>query len=411
MKSMAVVISIPAGPLMGTVQLPASKSLSNRLLTIRSLSAVKWPIDHLSEADDTRVLNELLEHPAHMEDAGAGGTTFRFLLAVRALQQHRGVITGSPALLERPVHLLVEALREMGAAIDYLGKEGFPPLQLNGGELIGGRYSMDAGVSSQFLSALMMIGPCLPGGLILETAGTRVSSAYVEMTASVMRNCGVQVETGEHVIVIPESAYQPVHVTVSADWSAAVFIYAWAALRPGSEIFLPLLKVRDAQGDARTAGWMEEWGVETMQEENGLRIVSSGIPQREFEYDFLNTPDLAQAFAVMAALSGRTLEITGLSTLRNKETDRLKALYQELSAVGVQVEITNERIRVSGVADPVKIRNRVFPSYQDHRMVMALSLLASSGEEVVLDDSGQVSKSFPGYFREIERLGAKIVQR
>lgn len=379
-------LSCPGDALHGTVQLPASKSIANRILIIRQLCSRPFTIENLPDADDTVVLNKLLKRKNPLEDAGAGGTTFRFLLALRALEKHQGILTGSARLQDRPVGVLVNALREMGAGIDYIGKEGYPPLQLNGGALNGGAYTLDAGVSSQFISALMLIGPALPGGLILHRSGRAVSGSYVELTAAVMRMFGVEVVLTDHTIVIPESGYQPRAFHVGADWSAAVFLYAFAALLPGTSLLLQDLSLKDPQADVKLALWMEDWGVQSEEIEGGVRIHSSGIPRREFTYDFLNNPDLAQAFVVMAAVAGRSIEITGLSTLKDKETDRLQALETVLSAAGASVKISGDRIQVNGKVDPQKTSSIVFSSYSDHRMVMAASLLSAAGVPVSLED-------------------------
>lgn len=408
MSTHQIRVEMPLSPVKGTVDLPSSKSISNRALVIRSLCKDSFTLSALSDADDTTVLEKLLRQTGPVDDAGAGGTTFRFLLALRAFQQHQGVITGTLRLQERPVGILVDTLRDMGARMDYLQRDGYPPLQLNGGALCGGAYTLDGSVSSQFVSALMLIGPCLAGGLVLERSGRMVSSSYVEMTAALMRRFGVEVIINDRVIVVPEAAYVAKDYTVEADWSAAVFFYAMAALLPGSSMLLNRLSLSDIQADARLAVWMEEWGVRSVQEEGGVRISSSGIPDREFEYDFLNNPDLAQAFAVMAAVSGKPVSITGLSTLRDKETDRLMALKTELSAAGAVVEISDDSLAVSGSVKAECIAGHVFPSYHDHRMVMALSLLACTGTPVLLQNPEHVSKSFPGYFEMLKKLKAKI---
>lgn len=195
---------------------------------------------------------------------------------------------------------------------------------------------------------------------------------------------------------------------VGADWSAAMFLYAFVALSPGSSLLLKGLSLNDPQADAKLALWMEDWGVTSEQTANGVQIQSSGIPEREYVYDFLNNPDLAQGFAVMAAVAGRKIELTGLSTLKDKETDRLQALETILTAAGAEVRITEDSIRVSGKTQADRIAGYMFPAFDDHRMVMAASLLSAQGSEVILADPEKVSKSFPRYFNVLSSLGSGI---
>jgi len=401
-------VQLPGLPLSGSVDLPASKSVSNRALIIQALCSTPFEIANLSVADDTRLLKQCIDHPAAIEDAGAGGTTFRFLLALRTLQQHQGVLSGSPRLMERPVRVLVDLLRSMGASIDYAGTDGFPPLKLRGGALSGGVHRVDASVSSQFVSALMLIGPRLPGGLTIVPTGEMVSATYIAMTASMMRYFGVPVLVTADQIVIPEMDYTSRDISVSSDWSAAAFFFALAALCPHSELLLKGLHFDHWQGDESAAELMLDWGVSTVVQGDGLLLRSSGIPHREFVYDFLATPDLAQAFAVMAAVAGRKLTLTGLQTLRQKETDRLSALKESLEMAGAEVIIGNDYLQVVSGVSAEKISSVNFEAYHDHRMVMALSLLACSGAVVRLKDPGQVSKSFPGFFKALAATGAQI---
>lgn len=403
-----VCIHFPHTPLSGTVLLPASKSVSNRALIIQAVCDAPFNIHNLSDADDTRMLQQAISFPAAAENVGAGGTTFRFLLALRALQGHTGVLSGSPRLNERPVQILVELLRSLGADISYTEKDGFPPLRLNGGVMRGGAVPADASVSSQFISALMLIGPRLPGGLTILPEGNKVSAAYIRMTAAMMQFFGMPVRYTADAIIVPEGNYVPADITIGADWSAAAFFYALAALSPHSEIRLPGLSFDHWQGDEAVASIMEDWGVITNVSGDGVVLHSSGIPHREFMYDLLETPDLAQALAVMAAVSGRKLTLTGLQTLKQKETDRILALKEALALAGARVEAGTDFLHVLSAVSKEKTEQTVFGAYHDHRMVMALSLLACSGAKVRIEDADQVNKSFPGFFEGLKSIGGVV---
>lgn len=386
-------------------QLPSSKSLSNRALIIRALADVRFPLENLSEADDTRLLSQLIDHPSAVEYCGAGGTTLRFLLALRAAQNHTSLLSGSERLQQRPLAPLVDALRLLGADIDYVQKDGFAPVQLNKSVLSRADITINAEISSQFITALLLIGPAVSGGLSLRLEGVPVSSSYIRMTVELMRYFGVEVAVGEKVLVVPQAKYQPREYCVTADWSAAAFAFAFAALLPGVEIFLPGLKADDGQGDAVLLHWMRDWGVSSIVMQDGLKIIGTGIPVNPCSLNMIDHPDLAQAFAVMAAVAGRELHLTGLSTLPLKETDRLLALKTELEKAGASVVITPDSLSVMKGVEVSAISGQTFETYEDHRMVMALSLLASTGEELTLSDIRPVSKSFPGFFNQLELLG------
>lgn len=405
---MRTVLHHPGTALTGSVQLPASKSISNRVLVIQSLCASPFTIRNLSTAADTQLLAAGLSLTAPVLDAGAGGTTFRFLLAVAALKQFRGVLKGTPRLMRRPVQALVEQLRALGADIRSTDEPGFPPLSLHGGALRGGVVEVEASATSQFLSALLLIAPCLPGGLTILPKGSIVSGSYVRMTTALMAHFGVPVARVGQQLVVPEHPYRPVDFIIGADWSAAAFFYAFAALHPGSDVLLAGLRRGDGQGDEAIAGYMEAWGVTSETQPEGVRIRSSGIPHRSFSYDLLETPDLAQALAVLAAVSGRALQLTGLQTLRQKETDRLEALRESLTLAGAAVVITSDTLEVCAPVDAGQVAATVFDAYEDHRMVMALSLLAATGAPVRLNDSEQVNKSFPAFFGVLQELGFKM---
>lgn len=388
-----------------SISLPASKSISNRLLLIHELGGFGFGEMDWSMADDTQILKNLLETRSEVEDCGAGGTTFRFLLALRCLQGKETVLTGSSRLKERPVQPLVDALNSLGAKIEYLEKEGFPPLKLNPCTLFGNEIEISSSVSSQFISALLLIAPYLPEGLTISWKDNPVSYSYVVMTIQLMKEYGAEVIQKENSLQVLPHQYQATQFSIPADWSAAVFFFVMAAIKTNQSIHLKNIKLNSFQGDEKLTQFMKDWGVESKVEEDDLTIVGKRIPTRDFEYDFTNTPDLAQAFAVMAALSNRRLLLTGLSTLIGKETNRLLALKSELEKTGAEIAITHHSLEVKKGIRKEFLDKTIFNTYDDHRMVMALSLLGLSGIPVVLDDISPVSKSFPNYFKELEKLG------
>jgi 3-phosphoshikimate 1-carboxyvinyltransferase len=390
------------------IDLPTSKSVSNRLLLIHELGKFEFEGMNWSQADDTQILKNLLENKYEVEDCNAGGTTFRFLLALRCLQGKATILTGSTRLKDRPIQPLVEALNKLGAKIEYLEKEGFPPLKLNPCSLTGNEIEISSSISSQFISALLLIAPYLPNGLLISWKDQPVSFSYVEMTIQLMKHYGVDVIQRENSLQVLPGTYQVNNFSIPADWSAAVFFFVMAGIRTNQPIHLNNLKLKSFQGDEKLLEWMKEWGVECKELDDGLLIVGKRIPTRDFEYDFTNTPDLAQAFAVMAAVSNRRLLLTGLSTLIGKETNRLLALKTELEKAGAEIAITHHSLEVRKGIRKEFLDKTIFKTYDDHRMVMALSLLGLSGTPVVLDDISPVSKSFPNYFVELGRLGVQV---
>jgi 3-phosphoshikimate 1-carboxyvinyltransferase len=405
------------------VRLDGSKSLSNRCLLIRTLSGGKDSIAHLSTSNDTRTLEHLLEKMDQQAasgwqeiielDAGAAGTTFRFMTALTAISPGVQVLTGSQRMLQRPIGVLVDALRQLGSTIQYLGKEGYPPLKI--GPFTGEgttRLEIPAHTSSQYISALLMIAPKLPNGLTLVLTGGVVSRPYIEMTLRLMQHLGVVVQSGEDDrsfrVEPQEYNWQP--ITVEADWSAASYYYAMAALNRGSEIELHGLTNQRWQGDAVLAEMMETFGVTTKFTGEGIVIHSSTtVPTQPFSYDFLECPDLAQTLAVVCGGLGVPGRLTGLRTLRIKETDRIEALRMELKKVGVTVTPgksgDEEWIEIEGKA--AWSEPPVFATYEDHRMAMAFAPLALLGA-IQISDPQVVAKSYPAFWEDITRLGFNV---
>lgn len=404
------VISAPLKAVKDTIYIPSSKSISNRMLIIRALARSAAPLQNLSESDDTAVLIKALDTEESVKDVGHAGTAMRFLAAYLSTQPGEATLTGSQRMKQRPVGPLVDALKQVGAHIEYLEKEGCPPLRLTGGGMIGGSIKIEAGISSQFISALMMIGPVLEGGLTIELKGHVVSATYIEMTLSLMNSCGAGAKFDGKMITVPQGAYLLDDFRVESDWSGASYWYQVAALLPGSEIGLPNLYRKSLQGDAALVQIFEPLGVTTIFNEEGILLHSQKMELPVyFEYDFTGCPDLVQTCAVTLCVLGVPFRFTGTTTLRVKETDRILALQTELKRVGflLTADPRGEWMAWDGERcephpDPL-IR-----TYHDHRMAMAFAPMAISQEQIVIEDPMVVTKSYPSYWNDLEKAGFRI---
>lgn len=401
--------------LSGEITLAGSKSISNRTLIIRALCGESFPISHLANAKDTDLLQGLLASTEEVRDAGAAGTTFRFMTAYLSTQEGTQTLTGTERMKLRPIGVLVDALRILGANIDYLEKEGYPPLQIGPPDNFGinNKVQISASTSSQYISALLMIAPTLPNGLELELVGKIVSRPYIEMTLSQMAYFGVQHEwEGQFIWVAPQQ-YQPKPFVVEADWSAASYYYAMAAFATEVDLQLNGLFEDSLQGDAVLTEIMTSLGVKTTFNAGGVHLSKTGTPLPEvFEYDFLKCPDLAQTIAVVCAGLGVTGRFTGLETLRIKETDRIAALDVELAKVGVKVieePLTADGkayFRIEGKA-VVPSHAPEFATYEDHRMAMAFAPLAFMGP-IKIHEPEVVVKSYPDFWRDLQVIGFSV---
>lgn len=400
-------------PLNGVVHLSGSKSISNRVLIIRALCKEPFAVHKLAAADDTRLLHTLLETEDPVRDAGPAGTTFRFLTAFLSLQEGEQVLTGSDRMKNRPIGLLVDALRSLGANITYLEKEGYPPLQIGAPGLNFGRTArvrIPANTSSQYISALLMIAPVLPQGLVLELEGKIVSRPYIEMTLALMAYFGVQHDWDGNTITIAPQDYQAKDFTVEADWSAASYYYTMAAFSPEVHLQLNGLFASSTQGDAVLVKMMEAFGVESSFNADGVLLEKRTQPlPGHFQQDFLRCPDLAQSLAVVCAGLGVPATFTGLETLSIKETDRILALKTELAKVGVQLLAEGkERFDMQGHAVWQAVPE--FQTYEDHRMAMAFAPLAMQ-HPIRIHEPAVVGKSYPAFWEDLQQIGFDITRQ
>ncbi|NNM22179.1 MAG: 3-phosphoshikimate 1-carboxyvinyltransferase [Flavobacteriaceae bacterium] len=393
----------------GSIQVTGSKSESNRLLILKALYP-QIKIENLSESDDTQVLQKALQKGWGEIDVHHAGTAMRFLTAYFATRKNLDVLlTGSERMRERPIKLLVEALQDLGAKIDYVHREGFPPLRIFGKELIKAEVKIHAGTSSQYISALMLIAPSLPNGLKIELEGIPTSRPYLNMTAALLRQIGVAVQFSETTIYIPSTRLvEQCKITVESDWSSASYFYSLIALTKSGNVVLSNYKKDSLQGDAALATIYEEFGVRThfSEEDHTIKLNKVGKPRFEtLILDLSNTPDLAQTIAVSCLGLKRSCQLTGLHTLKIKETDRLQALKTELQKLGATVEITEDSLHMT---PPEKINANVsIVTYNDHRMAMAFAPLAMK-IPICIEDYKVVTKSFPGFWQDLQYLGLDV---
>jgi 3-phosphoshikimate 1-carboxyvinyltransferase len=389
------------------IPLPSSKSESNRALIINALAQGKDNLSNLAEARDTQTMMRLLALDDAIADVIDAGTTMRFLTAYFAVTGQQKTMTGTPRMCERPIGILVDALRNLGADITYTGKDGFPPLQLNGFAFSGNNHLKIRGdVSSQYISAILMIAPLLPQGLVLEITGELGSKPYIEMTLKQMEAFGVKVQTDwqNMTIKVEHQNYEAVSYSVESDWSGASYWYSMVALskHPESSLELLGLKENSLQGDSVITQIMSHLGVKSVY--NGKGFVLTKIPAKtEIEWDFTDCPDLAQTVCVVAAAKNISLTLTGIESLKVKETDRIFALQTELAKLGAKLEEVEKNQRYLLTPNATVNLSESIHTYDDHRMAMAFAPLALL-TDAVIEEPDVVVKSYPSFWKHLSKI-------
>ncbi|HLV46512.1 MAG TPA: 3-phosphoshikimate 1-carboxyvinyltransferase [Flavobacterium sp.] len=392
------------------ITISGSKSETNRLLVLQAL----YPdllLENISNSDDSKVMTKALSaQQSHNIDIHHAGTAMRFLSAYYAMQENTEVIlTGSSRMKERPIQILVDALQQLGANISYLEKDGFPPLKIVGKNLSKNQVIINANVSSQYISALMLIGAALPNGLKINLKGNITSAPYIRMTLQMLNTLGINADFNENRIkILPAHQLKNTHFTVESDWSSASYFYSIIALAPiGSRISLSYFKPDSLQGDAILAEIYKDFGVQTTFQNAEIILEKTVNCQLStINYQLNNTPDIAQTLIITCLGLGITCTLTGLHTLKIKETDRLQALKNELEKFGAEVAITDDSIELKNT---VVFTDSVIEieTYQDHRMAMAFAPLAFR-QKLRIKNAEVVSKSYPGFWEDLKVIGLHL---
>lgn len=414
MKPNAVISFTGPKDIQAGISLTGSKSESNRALVIAALSGGVVKAENLSDAADTvtlqRILKEL-ETPAaglRTVNVGHAGTAMRFLTAYLSTIHEEFLLTGSSRMQERPIGILVDALKSIGADISYTKNDGYPPLHIKGGlNAPSAEVFIKGNVSSQYLSALLIIASSLTNGLTLHIEGGLTSRPYLEMTLDMLAAAGISHTWTADTIRIEKQNHQPATLTVEPDWSAASYWYSIASLADNAVINLSNLRQESLQGDSQIQELMIDLGVRTAHIQGGISLKSGTSQQIDQIIDLKNCPDLAQTIIVCAAAKGLNLAFTGLETLKIKETNRVLALQQELAKIGVLLKEEQEiyTLDCSQLAFPEKV---TFCTYDDHRMAMAFAPLSLLIKEVEIEDYHVVEKSYPDFWKDLEIAGFTV---
>ncbi len=390
------------------IDLPASKSISNRVLILNALSLSQLPIENISHSEDTQVLIDVFNSDSNVFDVKGAGTAMRFLTAFLAGMEGEWILSGTKRMHERPIHPLVDTLLALGADIEYLEKRGFPPLKINGKKLDGGDVYVSGRISSQFISALMMVAPTMKNGLTINVQDEIISRPYINLTAKMMEEYGVNVKWVDSVIKIKPQSYVPIKYKVEPDWSAASYWYEMVALMPGSEVLLKGLSANSYQGDAYLVNLFNDLGVSTQFTEEGAVIRNKKCSSKKFFHNFIQEPDLAQTFAATCCFLKVPFVFSGIQSLRIKETNRVNALITELKKLGyVLTDTSNEMFEWNGercfAGD-----NPSIDTYEDHRMAMSLAPASIPFKQIIINDPSVVAKSYPNFWNDLETAGFKI---
>lgn len=395
------------------IELPSSKSEANRLLIINALANNSLTITNLSQARDTQTLDQLLKHWEEKSefDVLDAGTAMRFLTAFLAINTQREVIlTGTERMQQRPIKILVQALNSLGCHIEYVKNEGYPPLRIQKMEKQSkNSISIPGNISSQYISALLMIASSLPDGLSITIEPPVFSKPYINMTLSLMKKAGIHITEKDNTYHIASQNYRPIKHRVESDWSAASYWFSIIALSPlNTSTFLVGLRKNSYQGDQAIVEIMEQLGVETQWEDEGIRITKKEVtPLKSLSLDFKKCPDLAQTVLVASAALGINLELTGLESLKIKETDRVVALQKELLHFGAHlIEDSQEHWSLKTGSFSYHPDQSIH-TYEDHRMAMSFAPLGMLGP-IIIEDVDVVNKSYPGYWKDLKQAGFEL---
>lgn len=387
----------------GKIAISGSKSESNRLLILQKIFP-NIELKNISDSDDTKHLQEALITKSNTVDIGHAGTAMRFLIAYFSANEGREVIlTGSERMQNRPVKILVEALQSLGANIQYVDKKGFPPILIKGKKLIKNKVKIAGNVSSQYISALLIIAPSLENGLEIELIGKVTSVPYMKMTLAILKELGIETQWNDNIILVkPKTSIDDINITVESDWSSASYFYSLVALSQNGKVNLSSYKRDSLQGDSSLIESYKHFGIETKFDKDSIFLTKkNNIIVKPLVLDLVNSPDLAQTIAVTCFGLGIACDLTGLHTLKIKETDRLIALENELGKMGADIKVTNESLHLKASN---KIKSNIsIETYDDHRMAMAFAPLALK-VPLTIHDSKVVTKSYTSFWEDFEAV-------
>jgi len=388
----------------GDVNISGSKSESNRLLILQSLFP-EINLKNLSNSDDTRYLQKALDSNEPVVDISHAGTAMRFLTAYFSSREGREVLlTGSERMQNRPIGILVDALRTLGADIQYENKEGYPPLRIKGRKLLEKEVSIQGNVSSQYISALLLTAPSLKHGLRLNLTGQVTSVPYINMTLALLEDLGIDCGwEGNTIFVRPKEEIDPITLTVESDWSSASYFYSLVALSEDGEVSLSAYKKRSLQGDSSLVDIYNHFGVQTTFEHDRIRLKKVSRHEESLQLDLSDSPDLAQTIAVTCFGLGMACDLTGLHTLKIKETDRLVALENELGKLGANISVTDKSLHLKASQGKRITPGISIDTYDDHRMAMAFAPLALK-VPLFINDAEVVTKSYTDFWSDFESV-------
>lgn len=406
-------VSAPKKNINVTINLPGSKSISNRVLLIKKIFSPKTKLLNISDAEDTFLLKRAISIISKTKKAtiniNHAGTDMRFLTALLAVTEGEWILTGSSRMKQRPIADLVNALKQIGASIDYLQEKGYPPLKINGKKLQGGEMEVNSGLSSQFTSALLLIAPLLQKDLVLKLKGNVASASYVNMTISALKEFGIHIKKQKNQIEVKViNKKTPIKkFVVESDWSSASYWYSICALNKSSKIQLNNLYKKSWQADSVLPTLYKQLGVKTSFNKKGVKLEYAEVYKKSFNYDFINCPDIAMTVAVTCFALRIKAKLTGLATLKHKESDRLNVMFAELKKLGAKVKMERDALIIDAGAKRQR-ESFTLPTYNDHRVAMSFAPLAAMLQHLVVQNPEVVTKSYPRFWRDLKKAGFKV---
>ncbi len=394
--------------LIGKITLPPSKSISNRLLIIKALSYSQFTINNISKSDDTKIIHSVLNSNSNNFDVNNSGAAMRFLAAFLSKIVGEWILTGSDRMQKRPVGELVDALRKLGANIEYIEEEGFPPLEILGSNLTGKTIDVNANISSQFISALLLIAPTLKNGLTLNLKNKIVSKPYIDLTLNILKQFGINSSFINNTIKIDNQKFIPKDFFVEADWSSASYWYEMAAFADNVDLELLGLNKDSLQGDSVVAKIFDKLGVKTTFLNNGIHLTKKKCSIKNFNIDLTDYPDLAQTLVVTCSFLKIPFKISGLETLKIKETNRIEALINELAKFNINIVETSEGVLECNDFKINDIEKYFINTIYDHRMALSFSPISILNKKIVIDNIKVIKKSYPDFYDDLKKVGFEI---